>query len=40
MKSLSYSTKLTYYSTSFLVKQLLNKFSFNIISAISSDAHT
>ena len=39
MNSFFYSIELTYYSTSFLYKAMVNRSGFNVVSTNSSDAH-
>ena len=39
MNSFFYSIKLTYYSTSFLYKAMVNRSGFNVVSTKNSNAH-
>ena len=39
MSTFFYSIELTYCSTSFLCKMMVNRSGFNVVSANSSDAH-
>ena len=39
MNSFFYSIELTYYSTSFLCKVMVNRSGFNVVSTNSSDEH-
>ena len=39
MNSFFYSIELTYYSTSFLYKMMVNRSGFNVVSTNNSDVH-